>query len=117
MFGSDSKEGRSLLFGSKIQNKRSCVMYLLFEFCLIFRFLVLNFRPPWSNKGHIPRYGREKMQYVGRQLMAELGLSQWRSREFWAMLLLIAFTWWIRLYTHYGGQWIFLQALQVPVSK
>ena len=92
-------------------------MYLLFEYGYIFRFLVLNYRPPWSNKGHIPHYGREKMQYVGRQLMAELGLSQWRSREFWAMLLLIAFTWWIRLYTHYGGQWIFLQALQVPVSK
>jgi len=74
-------------------------------------------QPPWSNKGHIPRYAQEKMQYVGRQLMAELGLSQWRSREFWAMLLLIAFTWWIRLYTHYGGQWIFLQALQIPISK
>ncbi|XP_068706194.1 uncharacterized protein [Montipora foliosa] len=74
-------------------------------------------QPPWSNKGHIPRYDREKMQYVGRQLMAELGLSQWRSREFWAMLLLIAFTWWIRLYSHYGGQWLYLQALTVPVSK
>ncbi|CAH3160843.1 unnamed protein product [Porites lobata] len=74
-------------------------------------------QPPWSNKGHIPRYDREKMQYVGRQLMAELGLSQWRSREFWAMLLLIAFTWWLRLYAHYGGQWVYLQALAVPVSK
>lgn len=79
--------------------------------------LFLNYRPPWSNKGHIPRYDREKMQYVGRQLMAELGLSQWRSREFWAMLLLIAFTWWLRLYAHYGGQWVYLQALAVPVSK
>lgn len=74
-------------------------------------------QPPWSNKGHIPRYDQEKMQYVGRQLMAELGLSQWRSREFWAMLLLIAFTWWIRLYAHYGGQWLYLQALTVPVIK
>lgn len=57
------------------------------------------------------------MQYVGRQLMAELGLSQWRSREFWAMLLLIAFTWWVRLYSHYGAQWVLLQALRIPVSK
>lgn len=74
-------------------------------------------QPPWSNKGRIPHYGREKMQYVGRQLMAELGLSQWRSREFWAMLLLIAFTWWVRLYSHYGAQWVLLQALRIPVSK
>jgi len=33
------------------------------------------------------------------------------------MLLLIAFTWWLRLYTHYGGQWIYLQALAIPLSK
>ena len=57
------------------------------------------------------------MQYVGRQLLAEMGLSQWRSREFWAMMLMIALTWWIRLYSHYGGQWVYLSALLVPINK
>ncbi|EDO30431.1 predicted protein, partial [Nematostella vectensis] len=74
-------------------------------------------KKPWSNKGHIHHRGREKMQYVGRQMMAELGLSQWRSREFWAMMLMIAITWWIRLYAHYGGQWLYLTALRIPINK
>ncbi|KAK3743337.1 hypothetical protein QZH41_013912, partial [Actinostola sp. cb2023] len=74
-------------------------------------------KQPFSNKGHIHHRGREKMQYVGRQLMAELGLSQWRSREFWAMMLMIAFTWFLRLFTHYGGQWLYLTALRIPINK
>ena len=75
------------------------------------------FRQPFSNKGHIVHRGTEKMQYVSRQLLAELGLSQWRSREFWAMMLMIVLTWWIRLYAHYGGQWTFLNALYIPINK
>ncbi|CAB3994118.1 partial [Paramuricea clavata] len=71
----------------------------------------------WSNKGRIPRRGREKMQYIGRQFLSELGLSQWRSREFWAMILMLILTWFIRIYAHYGGQWIYLSAIFIPINK
>ncbi|XP_028404973.1 uncharacterized protein LOC114527499 isoform X2 [Dendronephthya gigantea] len=71
----------------------------------------------WSNKGRIPRRGREKMQYIGRQFLSELGLSQWRSREFWAMILMLILTWFIRIYAHYGGQWIYLTAIFIPINK
>ena len=74
-------------------------------------------RSRWSNKGRIPHRGTEKMQYIGRQFLSELGLSQWRSREFWAMILMLILTWFIRIYAHYGGQWIYLMAILIPINK
>eukprot|EP01137_Pigoraptor_chileana_P024220 Opistho-2@91791 len=58
----------------------------------------------------------EKLQYVRRQLLAELGISQWRSREFWAALFLLFAVFWGRLYVHYFGQWLYLQSRKIPVA-
>ncbi|MGH0120111.1 UNVERIFIED_CONTAM: hypothetical protein FKN15_063332 [Acipenser sinensis] len=49
--------------------------------------------------------------------LSELGLSQWRSQEFWLIMLLLALIWFVRLYLHYCSQWLFLQAISVPVNK
>lgn len=49
--------------------------------------------------------------------MAELGLSEWRSREFWGMLLMFIIVFFIRMYNHYIGQWMFLNAISIPVNK
>ncbi|XP_041103861.1 uncharacterized protein ofcc1 isoform X2 [Polyodon spathula] len=49
--------------------------------------------------------------------LSELGLSQWRSQEFWFIMLLLALIWFVRLYLHYCSQWLFLQAISVPVNK
>ncbi|CAD5113719.1 DgyrCDS2883 [Dimorphilus gyrociliatus] len=72
---------------------------------------------PFSDKGRLSTANYEKLEYVGRQMMAELGLSQWRSREFWGMLLMFLIVFWLRLYMHYIGQWIFLQGLEIPINK
>ncbi|XP_041465232.1 uncharacterized protein LOC121415911 isoform X1 [Lytechinus variegatus] len=72
---------------------------------------------PFSTKGHTARRGHEKVQYISRQLFAELGLSQWRSREFWTLILLLCVIFFIRMYLHYLGQWAFLNIITVPISK
>ena len=73
-------------------------------------------KTPWSNKGKIDHKGSKKMQYIGRMLLSELGLSQIKSRTFWAMLLMIVINFWIRLYLHYFGQWLALQGFSIPIN-
>lgn len=74
-------------------------------------------QPPFVGKGRLARSNHEKLQYVGRQFLAELGLSQWRSREFWGMLLMFIVVFFIRTYMHYIGQWLFLNAISIPINK
>lgn len=73
--------------------------------------------PPFSVKTKFEHKAGKKWSYVRRQFLSEIGLSQWRSREFWAVLLMFAIVFWIRIYMHYIGQWIFLTALLIPINK
>ena len=70
-----------------------------------------------EEKGHMHHADWEKLNYVQRQLLAELGLSQWRSREFWAMLFMFLLIFFVRIYVHYIGQWLLLQGIQIPINK
>ena len=74
-------------------------------------------RTPWSNKGGLEHAGTKKVQYMSRMLLTELGISQIRGREFWAMILMILITYWMRMYLHYIGQWVLLVGLRIPVNK
>ncbi|XP_048364473.1 uncharacterized protein LOC125439411 [Sphaerodactylus townsendi] len=48
---------------------------------------------------------------------SELGDGHWHSWDFWLMMMLAVLFWFVRLYLHYCSQWIFLQAIAVPVTK
>ncbi|KAK3732447.1 hypothetical protein RRG08_037451 [Elysia crispata] len=72
---------------------------------------------PFCTKGRMEQQGWEKLGYIVRQFFAELGLSQWRSRQFWAMVILLLVIFWIRLYIHYIGQWMFLSAISIPINQ
>ncbi|XP_060100345.1 uncharacterized protein LOC132575555, partial [Heteronotia binoei] len=48
---------------------------------------------------------------------SELGDGHWHSCDFWLMMTLVALLWFVRLYLHYCSQWIFLQAVAIPVTK
>uniref|UniRef100_A0A673B3N4 Orofacial cleft 1 candidate gene 1 protein n=1 Tax=Sphaeramia orbicularis TaxID=375764 RepID=A0A673B3N4_9TELE len=63
-----------------------------------------------------------------RMLPSELGLpllwqqqqhSSWRGsvRQLGLIMLLLALMWFVRLYLHYCSQWLYLQAIAVPVNK
>lgn len=73
-------------------------------------------QPPLVEMGRVARKAHEKMEYVGRQFLSELGLGQWRGREFWAMLLILVIVFFIRMYLHYIGQWLLLNALEIPIN-
>ena len=76
-----------------------------------------HYRPPFSGKGRLAQKGREKLNYMARQFLAEIGLSQWRSREFWGVMLMLLVVFFIRMYLHYVGQWLFLSAIGTPINK
>ncbi|XP_014036673.2 uncharacterized protein ofcc1 isoform X1 [Salmo salar] len=67
----------------------------------------------------------ERTHLALRMIPSELGLSPrrwgWRSSSAAAQLCLImpllALIWFARLYLHYCSQWLFLQAIAVPVNK
>ncbi|XP_058592112.1 uncharacterized protein LOC131515363 [Neofelis nebulosa] len=48
---------------------------------------------------------------------SELQFAEWRSQGFWYIILLMASLWFLRLYLHYLSQWLFLQAISIPVAK
>ncbi|XP_047716294.1 uncharacterized protein LOC125166398 [Prionailurus viverrinus] len=48
---------------------------------------------------------------------SELQFAEWRSQGFWFIILLMASLWFLRLYLHYLSQWLFLQAISIPVTK
>ena len=79
--------------------------------------IIFFFRTPWSTKGRIDHRGSRKIQYIRRMLLTELGVSQIKSRQFWAMILMLLITFWIRLYLHYVGQWVTLIAFQIPINR
>uniref|UniRef100_A0A8C2QLJ6 Orofacial cleft 1 candidate 1 n=1 Tax=Cricetulus griseus TaxID=10029 RepID=A0A8C2QLJ6_CRIGR len=57
------------------------------------------------------------LHFASVSLFSELELAQWQSQGFWYLLLLMACLWFLRLYLHYLGQWLFLWVLSTPVTK
>lgn len=70
--------------------------------------------PPLSSRA--PNTAGVKLQYVSRQLLAELGLAQIKSGEFWFSILALLLMFWLRIYGHYFGQWLYLESLRIPVT-
>ncbi|XP_068092986.1 uncharacterized protein [Hyperolius riggenbachi] len=48
-------------------------------------------------------------------VFSELDMGQWRSHDFWTVMLMMTLMWFMRLYLHYCSQWLFLQAISIPV--
>ncbi|XP_065484000.1 uncharacterized protein LOC135985007 [Caloenas nicobarica] len=59
----------------------------------------------------------ERFHFMVYAAFSELGSARWRSGDFWLLLLLLVLLWFVRLYLHYLSQWLFLQAISVPVTK
>ncbi|CAL8293148.1 unnamed protein product [Lota lota] len=70
----------------------------------------------------------DRTRLVVRMLPSELGLQlPWRrgqgskvhcsARRLGLIIPLLALMWFVRLYLHYCSQWLFLQAMAVPVNK
>eukprot|EP00055_Hartaetosiga_balthica_P017070 m.111621 g.111621 ORF g.111621 m.111621 type:complete len:1086 (-) comp9241_c0_seq1:71-3328(-) len=59
-----------------------------------------------------------KSAFVLKELASELQPTRTnlRSSMYWLMVACLLLSFWARLYLHYGGQWVFLQAIRVPIS-
>ncbi|XP_067943495.1 uncharacterized protein [Watersipora subatra] len=55
-------------------------------------------------------------EHVRRQLLIELGLSDPKSTEFWSVIVVLIVTFFIRIYVHYIGQWLFLTSQSIPIN-
>ncbi|XP_048879811.1 uncharacterized protein ofcc1 [Brienomyrus brachyistius] len=60
--------------------------------------------------------GRPGPRLALRMLLSELGLSRWRCADLLLVIPPLALISFARLYLHYCSQWLFLQAIAVPVS-
>lgn len=57
------------------------------------------------------------LHFVRVSVFSALQLAEWRSQGFWYIILLTASLWFLRFYLHYLSQWLFLQAISIPVTK
>ena len=74
-------------------------------------------RGPLDDAGKLEDISHVQTQYLARQFVAEMGVSEWRSRQFWSMLSIVALVFFLRLYLHYVSQWVYLRALNIPINK
>ncbi|KAM3860445.1 uncharacterized protein ofcc1 [Diretmus argenteus] len=87
-----------------------------------------SLQPALSGPGSCPPRLSDRARLALRMLPSELGLllprqqqqhSSWCSsvRQPGLIMLLLALMWFVRLYLHYCSQWLYLQAMAVPVNK
>lgn len=93
-----------------------------------FLFLLRLNRPTPPGCGSPALHLFERMRLARRMLPSELGLpllrqrglrGNWRGcvRQLGLIIALLALMWFVRLYLHYCSQWLYLQAIAVPVNK
>eukprot|EP00003_Mantamonas_plastica_P012823 TRINITY_DN2278_c0_g1_i5.p1 TRINITY_DN2278_c0_g1~~TRINITY_DN2278_c0_g1_i5.p1 ORF type:complete len:654 (+),score=210.49 TRINITY_DN2278_c0_g1_i5:636-2597(+) len=63
------------------------------------------------------REAAKKLEYIKRELLLEFGPTRWRTPDFWLTILMLLVVFWLRLFTHYFGQWCFLYLFNVNISE
>ena len=58
----------------------------------------------------------QKLHYISSELVDDLSVFQWRRLAFWTMLVLLALSFYLRAFLHYAGQYIWLAAMNLPIS-
>jgi len=49
-------------------------------------------------------------------MLIALDLSDPRNTGFWTMIIMFIITFFVRIYVHYMGQWLYLTAQRIPVN-
>jgi len=72
---------------------------------------------PKNSLSKLKRSSNQNAEFLGRMLVADAGFSQWKKPVFWIGVFIMSVLWFLRLYIHYCGQWLLLQAIGIPVSS
>ncbi len=115
---------------AKMTNKQTRQVILLIDLqvVIIVWFFCLKNRSAPTGSPSRPSRLSDRARLVFSMLPSELGLplprqqqphSSWRGsvRQLGLIMLLLALMWFVRLYLHYCSQWLYLQAIAVPVNK
>ena len=65
--------------------------------------------------GPLGRRAAYKMKYIANEIWNDLGIKRLRDWEFFFFLIFASL--WVRIYTHYLGQHLFLSSIYVPITK
>lgn len=91
--------------------------------------MCLKNRSALTGPSSCPSRLSDRARLTLHMLPSELGLpllqqlqqphTDWRGsvRQLGLIMLLLALMWFVRLYLHYCSQWLYLQAIAVPVNK
>jgi hypothetical protein len=61
--------------------------------------------------------GGRKIKYLQNEMIHDLGFKKWTTPDFWFSIVLLLVSFWLRVYVHYLGQWVYLKSARVPVYK
>lgn len=59
---------------------------------------------------------KKKMVYIFTEALADLGLKNWFSVQFQLTMFVIILDFWSRMYVHYFGEYLALEAIGIPIS-
>eukprot|EP01028_Stygiella_incarcerata_P006001 TRINITY_DN24702_c1_g1_i1.p1 TRINITY_DN24702_c1_g1~~TRINITY_DN24702_c1_g1_i1.p1 ORF type:complete len:1211 (+),score=372.92 TRINITY_DN24702_c1_g1_i1:122-3754(+) len=102
--GRGSTASHSTIGSSSNRGKISLDMYTL---------SVAPIQHEWTKRAIV----EEKLFYIRRALVSDLGLNDWRRKEFWLMIFLLLVILYIRLFPHYFFTWVYLEAFRTPVEE
>lgn len=78
---------------------------------------LISFSTKPTKEMHVYQRIAKHTTFVIWAVFSELDMGQWKSHDFWLIMLMMALMWFLRLYLHYCSQWLFLQAISIPVLK
>ena len=56
-----------------------------------------------------------KMRYIAHEVWADLGVKKFSDWQFFFFFIVASL--WVRIYTHYLGQYLFLSSIYIPITK
>lgn len=61
--------------------------------------------------------GKRKWQYMTTSIVNELGFKSFKRSQLWVTLVFLVLSVWLSRYVHYLGEWNFLKAQEVPITR
>ncbi len=58
-----------------------------------------------------------RLRFFFSELLSDVGISRWRTMEWWSTVVYSVLVFYIRFLVHYLGQYLYLQGTSTPVTE
>lgn len=58
-----------------------------------------------------------KLQFIFREVILDMGISKGTILDYSETTLIVVFVFWLRMFIHYLGQYVFLKLINAPVIR